>query len=357
MPLVWDKRADEAQRALDTQFWNPSIRMYNIAAPCPDGKCNTIFHYWWMAHAAENLIDAYVRTGDNFYKERLAQLYVGLLERNGGTWINELYDDMEWMALAWLRAWDVFGEEKYLEAVRVLWHDIKGGWNGHCGGGIAWRKTQLDYKNTPANAPAVILAARLYRAFGSEEDLAWALRIYEWQRTHLVDPATGFVWDGMNRLGDGTIDKDWRFTYCQGVYIGAGVELYRSTGDRGYLEDAVRTAMTARAELADAGTGLLPDEGGGDAGLFKGILARYVAGLIETAGDPGSNAGPVSGTLSAWLLANAETMWHHGRSESGWFGRDWNTPPRGCAELSAQLSGVMLLEMAARLERTERSGQ
>jgi len=48
----------------------------------------------------------------------------------------------------------------------------------------------------------------------------------------MVDPATGFVWDGKNRTGDGHIDKDWEFTYCQGVFIGAGVELYGSRATR-----------------------------------------------------------------------------------------------------------------------------
>src|SRR5690606_39804151 len=64
-------------------------------------------------------------------------------------------------------------------------------------------------------------------SFGNEEDLDWAIKIYDWQKRMLVDPVTGFVWDGMNREGDGKIDKDWKFTYCQGVYIGAGLELYR----------------------------------------------------------------------------------------------------------------------------------
>lgn len=75
---------------------------------------------------------------------------------------------MEWTALALLRAYRVTGHEAYLNAVLDLWEDIKTAWNEQLGGGLAWKKDQLDYKNTPANAPAVILAARLYELFISK---------------------------------------------------------------------------------------------------------------------------------------------------------------------------------------------
>lgn len=341
--MEWSKRADLAQAALDEQFWNGEIGLYNIETPCPNGECNTIFHYWWMAHAVDALADGYIRTGDGMYVERLQALYDGLLKRNGGAFPNELYDDMEWMAIAWLRAYEATGIERFKEAVLILWEDIKTGWNDHMGGGIAWQKSQLDYKNTPANAPAVILSARLYRSFRKEEDLKWALRIYDWLKANLVDPDSGFVWDGMNRTGDGSIDKDWKFTYCQGVYIGAGVELYRETGDEGYLLDAIRTAEATKSRLADDATGLFPDEGDGDGGLFKGILVRYLAELAKEA--------PGRSEAEKLLLSNANELWSKGRDAGrNVFHTDWGTPPPERVTLSTQLSAVMLLERAAELE-------
>ncbi|MDQ6419735.1 glycoside hydrolase family 76 protein [Paenibacillus sp. LHD-117] len=343
--MEWSNRAGIAQTALDIEFWNGQINLYNIETPCPNGECNTIFHYWWMAHAVDALADGYLRTRDKGYVYRLEQLYDGLLKRNGGAFPNELYDDMEWMAIAWLRAYGATGINRFKEAALILWEDIRTGWNDHMGGGIAWQKSQLDYKNTPANAPAVILAARLYRQFGREEDLSWALRIYEWQKEKLVDPDSGFVWDGMNRTGDGSIDKDWKFTYCQGVYIGASVELFRITKDEGYLRDAIRTADAARAELTDAATGLLPDEGDGDGGLFKGILVRYLGELAKEA--PGRSA------AEEMLLANATSLWDQGRDAGRQlFHTDWGSPPPERVTLSTQLSAIMLLERAAELERS-----
>jgi predicted alpha-1,6-mannanase (GH76 family) len=341
--MTWSKRADLAQAALEEQFWNGHIDMYNIETPCPNGECNTIFHYWWMAHAVDALADGYIRTGNAAYGERLESLYDGLLRRNGGAFPNELYDDMEWMAIAWLRAYEATGIERFKDAALLLWEDIQTGWNDHMGGGIAWQKSQLDYKNTPANAPAVILAARLYRLFRREEDLGWALRIYAWQKEKLVDPESGFVWDGMNRTGDGSIDKEWKFTYCQGVYIGAGVELHRLTGDETYLLDAIRTAGETKNILADDSTALFPDEGDGDGGLFKGILVRYLAELAMEA--------PGRSVAEELLLANAESMWNKARDgERNVFHTDWAAEPSERVTLSTQLSGIMLLERVAALE-------
>lgn len=336
---VWEKRADEAQAALEHFFWNDDIKMYNIETPCPNGSCNTIFHYWWMAHAVDVLVDGWLRTGEPRYAERLRIFYEGILERNGGSLPNELYDDMEWMALAWLRAYAVTGEATYKQAALVLWEDIKTGWNEHMGGGIAWQKSQLDYKNTPANAPAAILAVRLYLAFKDDSDLEWAKKIYKWQKENLVDPASGFVWDGMNRTGDGTIDKDWKFTYCQGVFIGAAVELFRASGEQAYLEDAIRSFDAAAAELADPVTGVLPDEETGDGGLFKGILIRYAAELAKEEG--GDRAAQL-------LLVNAEQLWLNGKADGqALFNHDWTSKPGETVSLSVQLSGVMLLEKMA----------
>jgi predicted alpha-1,6-mannanase (GH76 family) len=297
-----------------------------------------------MAHAVEALVDGMIRTGNSLYSDTLAEFHEGLLKRNGGAWPNSLYDDMEWMAIAWLRAYEATNEEKYKQAALVLWDDIKTGWNDHMGGGIAWQKSQLDYKNTPANAPAIILAARLHRAFGKGEHLKWALKIYDWQKRALVDPDSGFVWDGINRTGEGVIDKDWEFTYCQGVFIGAAHELYRTTGNEFYLFDAERTANTAIDRLTNKETALLPNEGKGDGGLFKGILVRYAANL---AADYPSRFPK----LADVLLRNAVSLWNEGRDEARTlFGPDWNQPPGETVELGTQISGIILLEMSSKLE-------
>ncbi|MFC4596667.1 glycoside hydrolase family 76 protein [Cohnella hongkongensis] len=341
---VWGARADEAGAELDLSFWDGKRGMFNNASPCILQACTDPFNYWWQAHAADALLDRYERTGNEETKAQIGELFDGVRARNAGVWTNGYYDDMEWMALAWLRAYELLGEDRYKEAALELWADIRTGWNEEMGGGIAWRKEQLDYKNTPANAPAVILAARLYRNFGSQDDLQWALNLYDWQKRTLVDPVSGLVWDGINRTGDGQIDKDWKFTYGQGVFIGAAMELYEQTGEEKYREDANRTADYVLSEMASPATGLLPNEGDGDGGLFKGVLVRYLTEWAARDAERGREYGSL-------ILNNADSLWDYGRAgDAARFGTSWAQPPETVVQLSSQLSGVILVEQAARLE-------
>ncbi|MBS4219976.1 glycoside hydrolase family 88 protein [Bacillus sp. FJAT-49711] len=339
----WEEKAGQAQQSLFENYWNDETNMFNNSYEC--SNCNGQFHYWWLAHALDTLIDAYERTDNEVYLDRSKALYESILKRNNGVITNHFYDDMLWMSLALLRLYEHTNDSKYEAAVFTLWNDIKTGWSDQFGGGIAWNKSQLDYKNTPSNAPAVILAARLYEKFGNPDDLDWAIKIFNWQKSTLVDPETGFVWDGINRVGDGNIDKNWEFTYNQGVYIGAGVELYRATDNKEYLFAAIQTAETSMKRLVGNNTtNILKDEGGGDGGLFKGILVRYLGGLVKE--DPNQKA------IAQFLINNAESAWNNKLGEDKvLFGSSWERTPSLNLDLSINLSGVMLMEQAAIMEK------
>ncbi|MGP4039776.1 glycoside hydrolase family 76 protein [Gracilibacillus sp. D59] len=343
----WETKAQKSFDSLLQYYWNHNLEMFNNHYPNPDNRCNLTFHYWWYAHAIDSLVDAYNRTNDKEILALIETEYDGLLFRNGGQPTNLLYDDMEWLALALLRVYEATEKDKYLKAVQILWDDIKTGWNEHMGGGIAWHKHQIDYKNTPANGPAIILAARLYNHFGNEVDLEWAQKIFDWQEQNLVDPETGFVMDGINRLGDGKVDTDWEFTYCQGVYVGAAVELYRISNNARYLQNALQTAHTAIGKLYDVEHKVLKSEGNGDGGLFKGIMIRYFTELILTAPSETS-------AILQCLEENAETLWQNGKdNEKTIFNHLWNEKPdliKGI-DLSIELSGVMLYECLVKIER------
>lgn len=335
--------AEQLQATLWNLYWNSDTQIMNQWDDSfTVNRSDENYFYWWQAHAVDVCIDGLLRTGNTAYESHLEQLFPGILRSNGGTFRHQYYDDMQWMALAWLRAYDITGTLKFRVRVVDLWEDIRGGWNEHMGGGIAWKKNQLDCKNTPANAPAVILAARLFQRFGDKEDLVWAERIYAWNKKTLMDPMDGFVWDGINRLGDKKVDKDWQFTYCQGVFIGAGLELYACTGDFAYLEDARRTTAAVVNRLCDPITGILPDEGIDDAGLFKGILIRYLLQMAKTY--------PEFELPSKLIENNASMLIKQGIDTKGRVGTDWRmTPTEGPIQLSVMLSGVMLLEAYALL--------
>ncbi|MEK3888311.1 glycoside hydrolase family 76 protein [Bacillus sp. FSL K6-3431] len=335
----WEKYADELQKELIFKFWNDEKAILNAWDNKPYEESQTLM-YWWYAHAVDNWVDAFDRTGKEEYKERLTTLIESTKKYNGQTLINNYYDDMEWMALAQLRMYEITKDDYYKNYVIELWEDIKTAWNDHMGGGMAWKKDQLDYKNTPANAPASILGARMYKSFGNVEDLQWSKKIYEFNKAVLVNE-TGFVEDGINRLGDGKIDSDWKFTYCQGVFIGAATELYEITNEDIYLLDAQKTINATFDQLVDGKTGMLPDEGGDDCGLFKGILVRYLALYYSRYGDE---------KIKDTLIKNAEVMKKHLDDQPNKIiGTSWEMPQEH-SQLATYLSGIMLVEAFASIK-------
>lgn len=332
------KYADEAQDNLIKNYWNEKSGIF--FDKYPQGTSGGL-NYWWMAHAIDVLADAYIRTGEAKYKHNADDVISAVIKKNGKI-INDYYDDMEWMALAILRFYDETGEEKYMTYVEDLWNDITKGWNDEMGGGIAWRKSQKDYKNTPANAPAAILAARLYNTLGKEIYLDWAKKLFAFVDENLVNNNTGQVWDGINRDGNGKIDKDWCFTYCHGVYIGAAVELYKITGEQAYLDKAVKTAEFALDKFIK--DECFVDEGEGDGGLFKGILIRYLTELYKIKPDLVS--------IKNIFYDNIFILRRSGTNINGLYGKSWDKAPKNDKgyDLTVQLSGVMLYEMTAIIE-------
>lgn len=338
----WNKIADSSSGALNYNYWNAS-GYYNS-----NNGGNTNFGYWWQAHSLDVLVDAYTRTQSTGYAGFINNWYTGVKAKNGGSFIGQYYDDMGWIALALLRAYDATKDARFKTEVDALWTNIQTGWNTTMGGGIAWQKNQTYYKNSPANGPACILAARRYERFQDPNDLVWAKQIYGWWKNTLLDPGTGLVYDGINQAGDGKINTSWKFTYNQGVFIGAAIELYTITGDGGYLNDAMKTANYTINDPTLSPLGILNDEGAGDAGLFKGIFVRYFIQLILNKDiDPGYRT-----RFITYLKNNAETLWINGTIRPGiLFGTNWSRVPTGNTDLSTELSGCMLLEGIALLKK------
>ncbi len=326
---------DKAQDALDKYFWSSENSLYNQTYPKSEEK---LFCYWWHAHAIDVLIDAYIRTSDKKYLDKIEAEISGVRKKNGDTLLNNWYDDMEWMALALLRLYDITKNNDYKIEVEFLWEDIKTAWNDHQGGGLAWKKDQLDYKNTPANAPAAILAYRLYQRFNNPKDLEWADKIFNWNYDNLVDKETGFVWDGKNRLGDGAIDYDWEYTYCQGVFAGAAFEKYKISNDEQDLDIAVKTTTEAIRRLCDEKGGIIPYEGKDDCGLFKGIMLRYFLDIYLFS--------PQLSNIKNCIITNAESVINKAVDSRGLIGGCWDEIAAYPIDLAQHLSGIMVLEFA-----------
>lgn len=338
--INWAKAADSSSQSLVNNFYNTQGHYFNSQNT---GTNYTQFQYWPQAHALDVMVDAYNRTKSQSYLDIINNWYNGVYAKNGNTFLGYYYDDEGWNALAILRAYDATGNVQWKNAAEDIWTDIKTGWNSTMGGGIAWNHGQLGYKNTPASGPACILAARLYEQFHNPDDSVWAFKIYDWLKSTLYVPGTGQVYDGMNSKGDATIDK-WNFTYNQGLFVGAALELYNITGDPTYLNDANKAAGYAINVDINTADRLLQDEGGGDGGLFKGVFVRYFTQLILCPNlDPATKKNYLN-----FLQNNAQTLWTVGANKVGgvFYGSYWKTPPQTGTpvDLTVELSGCMLIE-------------
>jgi predicted alpha-1,6-mannanase (GH76 family) len=187
-----------------------------------------------------------------------------------------------------------------------------------------------------------------------------------------------------------------RYTYCQGVYLGACVELASWALDGEPAIWAGRAARTveavaehftvpvpvgasARYEIRtttgaasgahwDAGgdgagrsARVLRGQGGGDGGLFAGILARYLARAALVLPDFGPAFAPAAALAADLVFDSAHAAWARQvvGPDGPVFGPEWSGPAVGPqrsdspeADLSVQTGAWMLFEAAATLARS-----
>lgn len=335
--IDWNAAANRSTDVLISQFWN-NEGYFNYGS----NNSNTEFQYWPNAHAMDVVIDAYVRTNDSKYKAYFDKWYAGIKMKNGGSYYNNFYDDMQWNALTILRLYNVTKEDKYLTTVKELWIDITKGWNDYADGGLAWKKDMIYSKNACSNGPASLLAARLYNLTKEDSYKEWAMKIYEWQKNTLYNRSTGAVYDNIN--GETNVLDETSLTYNQGTFVGTAVELYHITGDEVYLNDAQKASNYTISKLIDTSNNILRNEGNGDNALFKGIFIRYFYTLIQI---PELNNSYKTKFIT-FFNNNAVTLWTSGCYQDYLlFGPAWNEPPVGNSQLTAQASACMTIEAKA----------
>jgi predicted alpha-1,6-mannanase (GH76 family) len=162
-----------------------------------------------------------------------------------------------------------------------------------------------------------------------------AKSIYAWQKKTLTD-GKGKVFDSIRPSRDGQAPRVGRFslTYNQGTFIGAAVLLYQQTGDKTYLEDAVKTAEWTKANLCVTDRRILKSEGQGDGGAFKGIFVRYMKLLVKDCGRT---------EFVPWMKANAEAAWRNRRPADNIIGNDWTAPAGAKIQSQTAASGVAVV--------------
>jgi len=325
-----------------TAYRDMAAAAAKVLAGWHDASAGTWPDCWWQsANALEALIDYEEEWHTGEYAHVISLTFERAQSQAAG-FLNEYYDDEGWWAIAWIKAYDLTGEGRYVDMARRLFLDMVKGWDDTHGGGVWWTK-EKTYKNAIPNELFLVLATRLYHRLGDPSYLEWAERAWNWFRSSGMINNEGLVNDGLDDEGRNNGGITW--TYNQGVILGGMVELHRATGD----EEIVQLAQL----IADATTSKLVYEGGilrepcedpalgrtcdGDQELFKGIFARYLGqlyGLVER---------PV---YAEFIQKNADSLWQNGRGEGDEFGLRWVGPFDG-SSVQRQTSALDLFNAAA----------
>ncbi|UXA18519.1 glycoside hydrolase family 76 protein [Mycobacterium sp. SMC-4] len=361
MDQMWANRAASAEAAITRRHlrrvWGlPGTQLGVVAWPAT-GRYRRFgtWHYWWQAHLLDNLVDAQLRDPNPERLKTIVRQIRGHRIRNVGRWVNDYYDDMAWLALALERSARLLGVHRD-KALETLADQFVRSWVPEDGGGIPWRK-QDQFFNAPANGPAAIFLAR------HGDRLRRAQQMADWIDETLIDPDTKLVFDGIK---GGSLVRA-QYTYCQGVVLGLETELAVRTSDERHRTRVHRLVAAVAEHMAP--DGVIRGAGGGDGGLFNGILARYLALVATELPSTGADDDQARQTARSLVTTSARAAWDNRQTVDGMplFGAFWDRlaeVPTASAlaarsvdgavnsseiperDLSVQLSGWMLMEAA-----------
>lgn len=340
--INWDDFANNFQETLQSTYKDKS----GAYITRPDKKD---FNYWYNAHVMDVLVDGYNRTKDEKYVSLMKDLLSGIKLKNWGTYWKVYVDDMDWLGISCMNAYDATKDAEFKEVADYILTEIKKAHTDVLGGGLQWRFDQPNAKHACSTAPGAIVALRMYAIDKKEEDLTFAKQLYEWQTNKLLDPNTFLVWDNIriNDNGVTEVKKDWTFTYNVGTYIGMASGLYEATKEKQYLDAAVKSAHASITNSLMVSDGMFKETGDHDGGLFKGILIRYLTELYFISDVPISSKKEIEG----FITNNATILHEKGTSPppTVFASSDWSVRPERAHDLSTQLSAMKLVEAIAKL--------
>lgn len=339
VPDHYTAQAETAVDDLLAHFWTgglkqgcivPTSHGYPLSGPAPAGPAQPRGGLWERAMMIFAL-DALDRaSGDPTIAQRLQTEWTRLknlytpeeLEAAGGP-LHPACDDSGWDALLYLTLYRHSGDRDALDRAKGLVNNAFRRWlDGELGGGL-WYNNQRQAKSLYA-AAVVIAALSAAEASGDAAMKDKALGCYQWMESNLLRP-DGIYWADRGRQGPLGHDDPGRIAEAGSVTFLAGnmamgilhARLFRLTGDKQYLQRALRTAEGIARKLTAGGI-YLNDRDAWANGTFAGDWARDVLSL------PGIDL-----AHRALLRRTADSIYRNARTSRGYYGGSWGGPAEG----------------------------
>ncbi|EOA91143.1 hypothetical protein ACJQWK_11742 [Exserohilum turcicum] len=245
--------------------------------------------FWWQSG---NIVEAIAQFGmqDADFKPTainiVANTYAKSANEKGAVkWTNKFFDDMGWWAMAWITAYDLTQDQKYLDSAKFIFDNMTTGWNTPCKGGIWWSEDR-DYIAAIANELFLSVAAHLANRVAAKDKqyyVGWAQAEWQWFKNSGLINAQGLINDGIDpktcKNNNGAT-----FTYNQGIILAGLSELSRATSDGGLIDSAYAIFDAVTKHLVDP-SGILTEPRASPldpvASQFKGAFVRGLMTLYE----------------------------------------------------------------------------
>lgn len=295
-----------------------------------DTLTGTRVAYLWPTSGVYSAVNALLKaTGDKQYRQLLEKTvlpglkqyydsvrkpacYQSYIASAGKS--DRFYDDNVWLALDFCESYMLTGKPEYLKKSIKTWQFVLSGWDGQLGGGIYWCEQKKHSKNTCSNAPASVLAFKLFEATKDSAYFNWGLRIYNWTKANLQDSTDYLYFD--NKSLSGKVERQ-KYTYNSGQMLQAAAMIYKLTGNKAYLIEAQHIAKSAINHFTEeftTGEGkkirLFKNTGN----WFNAILFRGYVELYRLDGNP---------QYISIIRDNMDQLWNHVRDKNGLFSKDW----------------------------------
>jgi uncharacterized protein YneR len=257
----------------------------------------------------KKIIPGLIQYYDTVRKPECYQSYIAITGKS-----DRYYDDNVWLALDFCETFNLTKKPEYLKRSINTWKFVISGWDEKLEGGIYWCEQKKQSKNTCSNAPASVLAFRLFEATRDSSFFNWGVKIYNWTKTNLQDSTDYLYFDNKNLSGKISTRK---YTYNTGQMLQATCLLYKLTGKKAWLEEAQQIAKSTVIYFTED---FATSEGKkirffkNTGTWFNSILFRGFEELYSINKDP---------QYISIFKDNMDQVWNHVRNNDGLFSKDW----------------------------------